>query len=96
MKSLWQIQIEQNEFWIRHALRVAPEYEGRGYAKQMLSHIIETAPERLQKAIRLDVLEGYSVEHMYQKMGFRYIDTIEILYEDIGFPRRFRLLEKVI
>lgn len=96
MHANWQTQASPDEFWVLHALRVAPEYEGRGFAKQMLSHIINIAPARGQKAIRLDVLAGYSVEQMYNKMGFQYIDTVEIFYEDIGEPKRFKLLEKVL
>lgn len=92
----WQIAADRSEFWVLHALRVALEYEGRGYAKQMIAHVIEEAPRKAQKAIRLDCMEGYAVNSMYERMGFQYIDTIEILYEDIGYPERFRLLEKVI
>lgn len=92
----WQVEAAPNQFWVIHALRVAPEVEGRGYAKQLLAHLIDLAPRRGQKAIRLDVMEGYSVERLYQQLGFQYIDTVEILYEDIGFPKRFRLLERVI
>lgn len=92
----WQVDAAEDEVWVLHALRVAPEAEGRGYAKQLLAHLIDLAPRRGQKAIRLDVMEGYSVERLYRQLGFRYIDTVEILYEDIGFPKRFRLLEKVV
>lgn len=96
MDVQWQVELGRDEFWVLHALRVAPEYEGRGFAKQMINHIVNVALERFQKAIRLDVLEGYEVEAMYHRFGFKYIDTIEILYEDIGYPTRFRLLEKVL
>lgn len=92
----WNVDAKDNEIWILHALRVAPEYEGRGFAKQMLSYVIDIAPKRNRKAIRLDVLEGYSVENLYLSFGFKYIDTVEILYDDIGYPRNFRLLERKI
>ena len=92
----WKVDAGENEFWILHALRVLPEYEGRGFAKQMLSFLIALAPERGQKSIRLDVLEGYSVERLYRHFDFKYVDTVEITYEDIGYPKPFRLLERVI
>lgn len=92
----WQVDAGNDEFWVFHALRVLPEYEGRGNAKQMIRFLMELASERGIKAIRVDVLEGYSVEKMYLSLGFKYIDTIDILYEDIGYPQRFRLLEKVL
>ena len=92
----WNVSAPEDEVWILHALRVAPEYEGRGFAKQMLAFLIDLAAKRGQKAIRLDVLEGYAVERLYYPFGFQYIDTVEILYEDIGCPKRFRLFEKAI
>lgn len=95
-RIIWQTDASPEEFWVLHALRVLPEYEGRGLAKQMLSHLISLARAQGQKAIRLDVLEGYDVVHLYHSFGFRHVDTVEILYEDIGYPKRFCLLEKVI
>ena len=92
----WNVDAGRDGFWVLHALRVLPEYEGRGFAKQMLSFLIGLAAGRGKKAIRLDVLEGYAVERLYLPFGFEYVDTVEILYEDIGRPKRFRLLEKVI
>ena len=92
----WKVDAGENEFWILHALRVLPEYEGRGFAKQMITFVIDLAPERGIKAIRLDVLDGYAVERLYYPFGFEYIDTVEILYEDIGYPKMFRMFERKI
>lgn len=92
----WQLSLANNEFWVLHALRVSPEFEGRGFARQMLEYIAGRAKERQLKALRLDVLEGYSVEKLYHARGFQYVDTIEIYYEDIGRPQRFRLLELLL
>lgn len=92
----WQVEAKKGEFWTLHALRVAPEYEGRGCAKAALAHVIDLAAKRGKKAIRLDVMEGYWVRRLYESFGFRYIRTVEILYADIGHPEHFDLLEKVI
>lgn len=92
----WQLALTRDEFWVLHALRVHPDFEGRGFAKQMLTYAAQQARKLRLKAIRLDVLEGYSVERLYRSLGFRYTDTIEIFYEDIGTPRRFRLLELLL
>lgn len=92
----WRVDAGEDEFWVLHALRVAPEYEGRGFAKQMIAFLIDLAPKRGKKAIRLDVLEGYWVERIYTPFGFQYVETIEMVYEDIGYPRRFRMFEKEI
>ena len=64
------------------------------YAKKLVEHAIRTARKRNQKAIRLDVIVGNTVpEKLFLKYGFEYIDTVEMLYEDIGEVIRFRLME---
>ena len=90
----WPVKAEKNEVMILHALRVLPEYGGRGYSKQLVRHAIQTAAERGKKAIRLDCIEGNDIpQKMYQSFGFRYVDTVSITYEDIGVPREFLVYE---
>lgn len=89
----WNIDALKEEVSILHALRILPEFEGRGFAGQMMKYVCDTARSNHQKAIRLDVLEGYDVEGFYVRFGFKYVDTIEIFYEDIGSKERFRLFE---
>ena len=37
------------------------------------------------KAVRLDVLKGnVPAERLYKDMGFRYVDTLQLFYEDTG------------
>lgn len=93
----WQIDAEKEKVMILHALRVLPEYGGRGYSKQLVRHAVCTAKERGQKAIRLDCIEGNEVpQAMYRSFGFRYIDTVEITYADIGVPRKFLVYELLL
>lgn len=33
---------------------------------------------------------------MYIHRRFKYIDTIDIFYEDVGYPEHFRLLEVTV
>ena len=90
----WKVEATLEETVILHALRVLPDYSGRGYAKKLVEHAIGTARKRNQKAIRLDVIVGNTVpEKLFLKYGFEYIDTVEMLYEDIGEVIRFRLME---
>lgn len=90
----WRVNAAKNEVSILHALRVLPEYSGRGYAKQILAFVIDVAKNKGQKAIRLDCLDENAVpQKMYLAYGFVYIDTVEIFYEDIGEPRNFLLYE---
>lgn len=93
----WQIDADQDEVVILHALRIAPSYTGKGYAKKLVLHAVERAKERGQKAIRLDCIEGDDPAHnLYLSCGFQYMGTVGILYEDIGVERNFLLFELVI
>ena len=93
----WGADIPRDKVVILHALRVLPEYGGRGYSKQLVSHAIDTAKERGQKSIRLDCIEGNDIpQRMYMSFGFKYIDTVEITYEDIGTPMDFLLYELLL
>ena len=38
----WLIDANDNETVVLHALRVLPEYGGRGYSKQLVQHAIDT------------------------------------------------------
>lgn len=79
-----------------HVLGVHPAFANRGAAKQMVKKVIDTARENNVKTIRLDVLEGnIPAEKVYRKMGFRYVDTIPMFYEDTGWTD-FRLFEYII
>lgn len=96
-KVRWKAKADDNEVMILHALRVLPEYGGRGYSKQLVRHAITTARNRGKKSIRLDCIEGNVIpQKMYMSFGFQYIDTVEITYADIGTPRRFLLYELVL
>ena len=90
----WLTDAEDKEMVVLHALRVLPEYGGRGYSKQLVQHAIDTARERGLKSIRLDCIEGNDIpQKMYMSFGFAYVDTVEITYVDIGIPRKFLLYE---
>ena len=90
----WLTDAQDKEMVVLHALRVLPEYGGRGYSKQLVQHAIDTARERGLKSIRLDCIEGNEIpQKMYMSFGFAYVDTVEITYVDIGIPRKFLLYE---
>lgn len=90
----WHVDATPDEASILHALRVLPEYGGRGYAKQLIGHAIQTARARGQKALRLDCIEGNDVpQRMYRSFGFVCVATASITYPDIGVPRDFLLYE---
>lgn len=93
----WGVDAQDEEILVMHALRVHPDFGGRGISKRFVEHAIKAAAERKMKAIRLDVLEGNTIpERMYLSFGFKYVDTVPIFYEDIGEARNFRLLEYIV
>ena len=93
----WLIDANDNETVVLHALRVLPEYGGRGYSKKLVQHAIDIARKRHLKSIRLDCIEGNDIpQKMYMSFGFEYVDKIEITYVDIGVPRKFLLYEFVL
>ena len=90
----WTVDAARDEVSILHALRVLPEFGGRGFAKQLVDHAIKTAKERGQRAIRLDCIEGNDIpQNMYRSFGFQYVETVSITYPDIGVPRDFLVYE---
>ncbi len=93
----WQTDAGREQVSVLHALRVLPEYGGRGYSRQLVRHAIAEARARGQKAIRLDCIEGNDVpQQMYMSFGFRHLDTVEITYPDIGVPRKFLVYELLL
>lgn len=89
----WSVDAADEELCVIHVLGVHPRYAGRGLAKQMVAHVIETARKQGLKAIRLDVPEGnLPAEQAYTKVGFSYRDTMQMFYADTGWTA-FRLFE---
>lgn len=92
----WQITAKQNEIIIIHTLGISTAYQGQGIAKQMVSYAIEDCRKMNMKTIRLDVLSSnYPAQRLYQVMGFHYIDTMKLFYEDTGLVD-FLLYEYVL
>ncbi len=92
----WSVKAEDSELLVIHALGVHPLFSGKGIAKQMVQKVIETAYENNIKAIRLDVLGGnIPAEKVYTKMGFMYLDTIQMFYEDTGWTD-YKLFEFIV
>jgi ribosomal protein S18 acetylase RimI-like enzyme len=52
----------------------------------MLRFAIDRARQEKQKVIRLDVLKGnVPAEKLYSGMGFEYLHTLPMFYEDTGW-----------
>lgn len=82
---MWPVQAEDFEVFVIHALGVGTAFAGKGLAKRMARSVIELGKVTHMKAIRLDVLEGnIPAKKAYERLGFKYIDTIQMYYEDTG------------
>lgn len=92
----WSVEAEDAELLVIHALGVSPAVSGKGIAKQMVQQVLRMAREGSVKTIRLDVLEGnLPAEKAYTGMGFQYLDTIQMFYEDTGWTN-YQLFELVL
>lgn len=95
-KFQWQTEASADEILIIHALGVHPAHSGKGYAKAMVKKAFEVAANTSQKALRLDVLGGnVPAERLYTGLGFRYMDTLQMYYEDTGWTD-YELYEYVL
>lgn len=85
-KAKWPTDAKPEEMTVIHALGVHPDFTGKGMAKEMVAKVISLARQQGQKVIRLDVLGGnIPAERLYVHMGFHYVDTILMYYEDTGW-----------
>ena len=95
-KIHWSISAADAELLVIHALGILPEISGNGFAKQMVQYVIQMAQKNSMKTIRLDVLEGnIPAERAYLKMGFQYLDTIQMFYEDTGWTN-YKAFEYIV
>ena len=93
---LWSVEAKDSELFVIHALGVHPMFSGKGLAKEMVRKVIKIAHENNIKTIRIDVLEGnIPAEKTYTKMGFIYLDTLQMFYEDTGWTN-YKLFEFII
>lgn len=92
----WSVEAKDSELFVIHALGVHPMFSGKGLAKKMVQEVIKIAHVNNIKTIRLDVLEGnIPAEKAYTKMGFTYLDTIQMFYEDTGWTN-YKLFEYIV
>ena len=79
----WPTEAEPGAVRVIHILGVHPRFAGRGYARQLVAHALDMARQQGCKAVRLDVLKGnLPAERLYRGMGFVYVDTMRMYYED--------------
>ena len=92
----WTLQAADDALCVIHVLGVHPQFAGKGIAGQMARAAIAMAREKGIKTVRLDVLEGnLPAEKAYGKVGFQYVDTVRMFYEDTGWTN-YKLYEYIV
>lgn len=92
----WKHTADKEEISVIHALGVHPKFSGQGIGKALVAEAIRICKEHQQKVIRLDVLKGnLPAEKLYRGMGFEYLATLPMFYEDTGWTD-YELYEYVI
>lgn len=95
-QAQWSVEAADTELLVIHALGVHPEFSSRGFAKQMVRYVMDSARRSSVKTIRLDVLDGnLPAEKAYRALGFQYRDTLRMFYEDTGWTA-FKLFEYIL
>lgn len=92
----WMSEASDEEAFYIHTFVVHPEYSGNGIGRRLLDFSYDTAKQKDMKAIRLDVYEhNLPALHLYEKLGYKYIDTVDLGLGCYGL-HWFKLYEKMI
>ncbi len=92
-RVLWKADAAPEEILVIHMLGVHRDFIGHGFGKEMVRFAFSLARNTGVKAIRLDVLKGnLPAEKLYESLGFEYITTLPMFYEDTGWTE-FELYE---
>ena len=68
----WSASLEDDEVSVVHLLCVAPEWQGKGIARDTMGRIIELSREMGKRAVRLDALACNTPTHrLYAFLGFQ-------------------------
>ena len=89
-------QVDSDDIILLHVFAVHPDHRGKGLARRLVENVIEQQRKAGKKALRLDVIENnITAERLYQKLGFRYIQTKTLYYDVVG-EMTFKLYELVL
>lgn len=92
----WKTNLEYDEIFVLYTLAVHPTYLKMGIGRKIMEFVLDYAAECKMKAVRLDVYEKNTPAiHLYESLGFRYIDTLDLGYSQFGLDK-FRLYQKLL
>lgn len=82
----WPVKAEPEEVLMLHTLATSPKYMREGVGKALVREAIRVAQSENNRVIRLDVIKGnIPAEQLYQRMGFYYVQSLELFYDDCGW-----------
>lgn len=92
----WHNELDYDQIVVIHTFAVHPLYLHRGLGNEILKFSLEYAAHTNMKAVRLDVYEkNVPAIHLYEKMGFEYIDTVDLGYGIHGLDW-YKLYQRIL
>ena len=86
----WSASLEDDEVSVVHLLCVAPEWQGKGIARDTMGRIIELSREMGKRAVRLDALACNTPAHrLYESLGFQKRDQRRWYADNVGWTDFF-------
>lgn len=96
MTVSWQAELDYKDILVIYTFVVNPHKLKNGIGRGMLEFADQYGKETNMKALRLDVYENnIPAIRLYEKCGFKYIDTVSLGLEAYGLDR-FKLYEKLL
>ena len=83
-----------NSMWASvrlYSIAVDTVFQGRGFVKLLLTDFTEKVRKRGYSYIKLEVAEHNPARHLYEKLGYKQVDTIEDYYADGSAAQVMRL-----
>lgn len=95
-KADWHCDLADEQVLVIYTLAVHPAWQNQHIGQKIIDFILQYAKQTKMQAVRLDVYEGnLPAIHLYEKMGFEYIATVDLGYGDYGLEA-FKLYQYLI
>lgn len=92
----WHVDLDYDEILVMYTFAVHPDFLHEGIGTKIMDFVVNYAVCGNMKAIRLDVYETNTPAiRLYEKSGFRYIDTVDLGYAEYGLSR-FKLYQRLL
>lgn len=89
----WQVDADDNEITIIHTFAINSIYRSKGLSSEIFNEIKKIALNNNQKTLRIDIVGGnVGAQRVFEKLGFKYITTVEIIHYAVGL-QDFHLYE---